>query len=452
MAHADAQIVAGAEQTVHVGRSEATCEHLVFTGKVDDALAGAGRFHDAQQQARSALAHGAIVPEQAEFYLALLAPVLALNLLLIGPLAHVGVALSTAIAAWFNAVALGVLLWRRGHLLPDRRKAPVVIYVPGMDQTKEVFPKAFHNIALSRGFHVIAIDGPGQGNSNIQKIRSVGDNYERAGAAVISYLLKRKEVDKKKIAIYGISMGSYWCLRLSSYDHRAAAAVSSVACFNPNNTIFTQSSPRFKQMFMYMAGYQDEAKFDEEVAKPMTVRGQLGNIQCPTLLATGEFDPLSPLEDAIEAFGELKSQKEMWVFEDQFHQLRSPPNIGGLTSGEYVLDWLQLALGMYGHKLKKNHKRIAYIRNKGDGPWGDCEWVPPVRPGRRGPRRGRWDAADRRGLSRLVARQAGGLRQHLSARHPALPARRHTGRHLQRRRRRQRRTDAQPARGAGHTG
>lgn len=37
------------------------------------ALAGAGRFHDAQQQAQSALAQGAIVPEQAEFYLALLA-------------------------------------------------------------------------------------------------------------------------------------------------------------------------------------------------------------------------------------------------------------------------------------------------------------------------------------------------------------------------------------------
>jgi putative peptidoglycan lipid II flippase len=46
---------------------------------------------------------------------------LALNLALIGPLAHIGVALSTALAAWFNAGALGVLLWRRGHLLPDRR-------------------------------------------------------------------------------------------------------------------------------------------------------------------------------------------------------------------------------------------------------------------------------------------------------------------------------------------
>ena len=27
------------------------------------------------------------------------------------------------------------------HLLPDRRKAPCIIYVPGMDQTKEYFPK-----------------------------------------------------------------------------------------------------------------------------------------------------------------------------------------------------------------------------------------------------------------------------------------------------------------------
>jgi dipeptidyl aminopeptidase/acylaminoacyl peptidase len=264
------------------------------------------------------------------------------------------------------------------HLLPDRRKAPVVIYVPGMDQTKEVFPKASHNIALSRGFHVLAMDGPGQGSSNIQKIRAVDDNYERAGAAVISYLSKRKEVNRSKIAIYGISMGSYWSLRLSSYDHRAAAVVSSVACFNPNNTIFTQSSPRFKQMFMYMAGYDDEDAFDEEVAKPMTVRGYLDKIQCPTLLVTGEFDPLCPLEDAIEAFGDLRVPKEMWVMENQYHPLWGIPNLGGLDCHEYVLDWLQ---GLFsGRRTPTKKGRIAYIREHGDGPWGDCEWTPPVKP------------------------------------------------------------------------
>ena len=274
-----------------------------------------------------------------------------------------------------NGTTISCLL----HLLPDRRKAPCVIYVPGMDQSKEVFPKAGHNIALSRGFHVIAIDGPGQGNSNLQKIRSVGLNYERAGAAVIDYLQTRKEIDNKKIAIYGISMGSYWALRLSSYDHRAAAVVSSVACFNPNNTIFTQSSPRFKQMFMYMAGYDNEEKFDEEVAKPMTVRGYLGKIKCPTLLVTGEFDPLCPLEDAVEAFDDLKVPKEMWVMENQYHPLWGLQNLGGLDCHEYVLDWLQ---ALFSKKMTpKKSGRIAYVAENGDGPWGDCEWVPPIKRG-----------------------------------------------------------------------
>jgi len=265
------------------------------------------------------------------------------------------------------------------HLLPDRRRAPVVIYVPGMDQTKEVFPKAYHNIALSRGFHVLAMDGPGQGASNLQKIRAVKDNYERAGAAVISYLMKRPEVDASKIAIYGISMGSYWSLRLSSYDHRAAAVVSAVACFNPNNTIFTQSSPRFKQMFMYMAGYEDEAKFDKEVASGMTVRGYLGKVKCSTLLVTGEFDPLCPLEDAVEAFHDLKVPKEMWVFENQYHPLWGLSNLGGMDTHDYVLDWLK---GLFsGKRVPTKRGRIAYIRESGDGPWGKCDWVPPIRPG-----------------------------------------------------------------------
>ena len=169
------------------------------------------------------------------------------------------------------------------HLLPARRKAPCVIYVPGMDQSKEAFPKAVNNPAIARGMHILSMDGPGQGNSNIQKIRAVGDNYERAGAAVMDYLQDREEVDSEKIGVYGISMGSYWSLRLASYDHRAAALASGVACFNPNNTIFSQSSPRFKQVFMYMAGMEDEDEFDK-MAKDMTVKGYAAAGLCRVLL------------------------------------------------------------------------------------------------------------------------------------------------------------------------
>jgi dipeptidyl aminopeptidase/acylaminoacyl peptidase len=265
------------------------------------------------------------------------------------------------------------------HLLPDRRKAPCIIYVPGMDQTKESFPHARHNVAAERGFHVLTMDGPGQGNSNIQKIRAVGDNYERAGAAVIDYLLEREEVDSSKIGIYGISMGSYWSLRLASYDHRAAAVASAVACFNPNNTIFTESSPRFKQVFMYMAGMDDEDEFDK-MAKEMTVKGYMDKIQCPTLLVTGEFDPLCPLEDAIEVFDDLTCKKEMWVFENQFHPLVNLKNLGGLDNHQYILDWFF----RFFNDGKVNDRRVSYVKENGIGPFDtNSEWDPTVGVGQK---------------------------------------------------------------------
>jgi alpha-beta hydrolase superfamily lysophospholipase len=191
-----------------------------------------------------------------------------------------------------------------------------------MDQTKEVFPKAAHNIAKARGAHVLAMDGPGQGSSNVQKIRAVRDNYGRAGAAVISYIAKRPEVDADRIAIYGISMGSYWSLRLASCDRRVAAVVSAVACFNPNNTIFT-GPPRASNR-------------------------------------------------------ELTAQKELWVLENQYHPLWSIGNLGGLDVHDYALDWLQ---GLYsGHLQPTRQGRIAYVREGGSGPWSDCEWQPPIGP------------------------------------------------------------------------
>ena len=170
-------------------------------------------------------------------------------------------------------------------------------------------------------------------------------------------------------------MGSYWSLRLASYDHRAAALASGVACFNPNNTIFSQSSPRFKQVFMYMAGMEDEDEFDK-MAKDMTVKGYADKITCPTLLVTGEFDPLCPLEDAIEVYQDLTCNKEMWVIEDQFHPLWGLPNLGGLDCHQYVIDWLHRVL-LDGNT---NSDRVAYVKNSGDGPFGDCEWQPTVGP------------------------------------------------------------------------
>lgn len=44
-----------------------------------------------------------------------------LNLILMGPMLHVGIALASSLSSWLNAGLLAAGLYRRGHLAPDRR-------------------------------------------------------------------------------------------------------------------------------------------------------------------------------------------------------------------------------------------------------------------------------------------------------------------------------------------
>ncbi|MFQ5861208.1 MAG: alpha/beta hydrolase, partial [Dehalococcoidia bacterium] len=133
------------------------------------------------------------------------------------------------------------------HSLPDRRKAPTVLFIPGMDMVKERFPDPRANPALRRGMHLLVMDGPGQGMSNIRKIRVTHDNYERAASAVIDYLCSRPEVDPERIGVCGVSMGSFWGVRIAAHDHRIKALATAASCLDGKTAIFEQASPRFKR-------------------------------------------------------------------------------------------------------------------------------------------------------------------------------------------------------------
>ncbi|MFQ5879852.1 MAG: alpha/beta hydrolase family protein [Dehalococcoidia bacterium] len=252
------------------------------------------------------------------------------------------------------------------HLLPDRRRAPCVVFVPGMDMVKEQMPEPANNVFLQRGMHCITMDGPGQGMSNIRKIRVRDDNYERAASAVVDYLQTRPEVDPERIAVMGVSMGSFWGTRIAAYDQRLKAAAVAMSCFGDKTAIFEQSSPRFKQIFMYMAGMDDEEEFDRMAAR-MTTVGYASKVTCPYLIVTGEYDPLSPLEDVEEAFGEAAGPKEIWVLENDFHVNREPDNLGNVSNFNFMADWLAEALA---GKFGPGHQRYVYVpQHTGIGPY-----------------------------------------------------------------------------------
>ncbi len=261
--------------------------------------------------------------------------------------------------------SLGALL----HLLPDRRTAPIVLYIPGMDGTKENALDPLNNVFLDRGFHVLALDGPGQGSSNLRKIRVTADNYERAGQAALDYIAARPELEGDRIAIMGSSMGTFWGSRLAAVDSRVKACATARACYGPKVHIFNQASPRFKQMFMYMAGVHNEAAFDG-LAAEMTLDGWGPRIHCPSLLVTGEYDPLCYLEETEAFFEEIAGPKELWVFENEAHGLGKLKALGGGHLYGFMLDWVRAALD---GRFEPGYRRRVLIPQRGLGPYAPAE-------------------------------------------------------------------------------
>lgn len=250
------------------------------------------------------------------------------------------------------------------HLLPDKRKAPTVLFIPGMDSLKENYPDPLENEFVERGMHVLALDGPGQGESWLRGIHVTPDAHANAGKEVFEFLASRPEVDESKIAVYGRSFGSYWAMRMAAAEPRFAACAGAVANYQWERlTIFDEAPIRFKQVFMAMADIADEEEFDQD-AERYILRGHAENVRCPVLMATGEFDPLSPLEGAEALFESLRCPKEFWVFEDEFHPMASLEAFGGLSAYPFVVDWIRRSLN---GEFKEGYVRRTLIKKNGEG-------------------------------------------------------------------------------------
>ena len=252
------------------------------------------------------------------------------------------------------------------HLAPHDGPAPLIVFCPGMDMTKEAQPNPSSNPFARRGMHVLSIDGPGQGVSNLRKVRLTADNYERAGSAFIDAMVSRPDVDAERIGVSGFSMGSHWGSRLAARDKRVKAVATAAANYGSKRPLLQLASPRFKQIFMYMAGLKSEQQFDE-LAEQFGLYDQAADITCASLQIVGEYDPLCYLEDAYEVYRRVRGPKEFWVVENGFHMPSGTANFGGMDIYPFIADWLRDALaGTYG----PGHAREILVREDGGvGPY-----------------------------------------------------------------------------------
>ncbi len=262
----------------------------------------------------------------------------------------------------------GTIVTGNFHIAPGAGRKPVVFYVPGCDQTKEAWPNPNYNQALQRGMHAFSFDGPGQGESNIRGVKLTADNYEHAASAAIDYLLKRPEVDPQKIGVYALSFGSHWGMRIGAIEHRIAALAAPWASYLDKYYLLHEESPRYKQLFAYLTQSSTEEELDKIVAD-MNMEGRMGDIKCPALLVSGEYDPRAPIEEVYRLFDQMTAPAELWVLADQHHN--SSVTVAGRNQvweadmHAFVCDWLR---DRFNGMPVKYPGKVLYLEPSGAGP------------------------------------------------------------------------------------
>ncbi|MCZ6447645.1 MAG: alpha/beta hydrolase [Alphaproteobacteria bacterium] len=242
----------------------------------------------------------------------------------------------------FQDTALSAFL-HLPHAPADGEQLPCVLHIGGMDGSKENMVSGYGDAALSRGLGVLALDGPGQGETRNRGVTISADNFAAAADTCVAWLAARPEIDAGRIVIRGSSFGTYYgTVAAAGLGDRIVGYCGTGVCQEPGcSTIFNTASPTFKVRFMFMAGYEDEDAFDE-FCKEFDLRKVAAGITAPYMIVAGESDQLSPIHHTLSLFDMITAPKRLVLYEDANHSVAQASSSElGENRESLVYDWLR---------------------------------------------------------------------------------------------------------------
>ena len=171
--------------------------------------------------------------------------------------------------------------------------APVVIFLPGLDSTKEQRHGGRGSL-LRRGIAVLSLDGPGQGE--ISTKLPIRHDFEVAISAAIDLLESDDRIDASRVGLIGASLGGYYACRAAAFEPRVIAAVANcgpydwVACWDELPIVTRGAFRKYS-----WSSTDEEAK---EKAQALDLTGVAKRITQPLIVVHGMLDPLIGVEHA----------------------------------------------------------------------------------------------------------------------------------------------------------
>jgi 2,6-dihydroxypseudooxynicotine hydrolase len=227
----------------------------------------------------------------------------------------------------YDGILLPALL-RRPAAATSR--SPVVVMIPGLDSVKEELQTTADHF-LRRGMATLAVDGPGQGETEF--IRNIEPAFERPVAAVLDWVAGRPDLDGGRAGLFGVSLGGYYAVRAAAFEPRLRAAIDHAGTFSLARN-WTRRSALSRAAFQRRSGAASDAEAEER-ARALDLTGVAERVTCPLLVLHGRLDPIAPVEDA-ERVAAAAPNAELALFDDGNH---------GLTNRVYesrtlMADWM----------------------------------------------------------------------------------------------------------------
>jgi len=198
------------------------------------------------------------------------------------------------------------------------RPAPLVVTIGGLDGRKE--NAAFRNDAyLAQGVAYLAVDMPGTGQSTI---RQVVPGAEREFTRVLDYVATRKDLDARRVVVYGGSWGGHWAARLAYTEQKRIRGA--VVQGGPVHEYFQpgwqkeaiKTREYLFELFEARAAIYGAKTLDEFLAygpkMSLKTAGWLEKPSAPMLVINGMKDTQVPVEDVFLLM-RSGSPKDVWI-------------------------------------------------------------------------------------------------------------------------------------------
>lgn len=236
----------------------------------------------------------------------------------------------------------------------QNEKQAIVVMMNGLDSTKELmFCNPMVQDLINRGISVLLLDQPGTGEAiRLQQLPAVY-NSEIWASKVVDWLYEQPEIDQKRIAAFGVSLGGYYCPRAVAFEPRFCCGAIWGA--NHDWRAVQQSRlkregenpvPHYWKHVEWVFGAKDSETFFE-IAENMHLNGVLDRIKVPFLVTHGAHDRQIPLKYAYETYEQLVNSpnKELLIIDDAMGGVEHSSVDNPLNSGAYIADWFAEQLG-----------------------------------------------------------------------------------------------------------